>query len=63
MWEQIVLRHLLPTSTGSLSMEIQQLSIESEIPIDEVNAVMKDYLTNAAMIVLTREAANLPQTG
>jgi hypothetical protein len=61
MWEQIVLRHLLPASKGSLGMEIQQLSVESGIPTDEVNAVIKDYLNITAMIILSREAARLPQ--
>jgi len=57
MLSQIVTRHVLPTSKGSLTMEIQQLSNESGIPMDELGEFLKDHLGQSAMMVIMREGA------
>ncbi len=55
MWENIVLRHITPTSKGSLTVEIQQLSKQSGISIKELGEFLKDHLSDSAMLVITRE--------
>ena len=56
MWGQIVSRHVLPTSEGSLTVEIEQLSRDSGVPLEELTEFLKDYLDELTTMIIGREA-------
>ena len=56
MIDEIVNRHILPTSKGTLTMEINRISNSSHIPIEELTAFLKDRLPPVAIKILVKEA-------
>ena len=59
MWEEIVLRHLLPTSQGTLTLEILHLSQVSGVPIEKLaRFLMEEYLSADVKRILLREQQN-----
>lgn len=56
MWSDVVNRHVLPTSQGSLILEIQQLSRSADIPEEELGEFLRDYLDPSMLHIIGREA-------
>lgn len=56
MINEIVNRHILPTSKGTLTMEIQRISNSSDIPIEELAVFLRDRLPPVAIKTLVKEA-------
>lgn len=61
MLNQLITRFLVPTGQGSLSGEIEQLSTDCGIPLEELMEFLKEHLDQAAIVVLECEAPHLLQ--
>ncbi len=57
MWGDVVNRHVLPTSQGSLALEIRQLSRLADISVEELVEFLIDYIDSSALSVIRREAS------